>query len=777
MTKTSKKTTNRRSTRLESHTRAPQAKPLNKPGSPDANTKKTTTSKSTKSTSTKKRTPQAQELRKAPGSPKKKSKVISTPDDEPVESYLDAAVRLPAPTVWPHQSTDSFVMAKQVKENPPNQSPDDDTQSGKGNRSIPLHLFASMLVSLEKNPEAPQSEAPLSTIDRANQMLKPLLNKFPKKVWIAPWMLPEDKIADKCLLASIEAESNESLLDLAEKYLHDFNRFQSWGRRTYMRLHIVYHPSIQEDQLLAQMSLCSIKGEGGQFFQKAHSDAKDPIAGGTLTGSVPTMAESPDFYHTFKQKWQFKSLGLYWSFMRSKNGGTYTNKKSVLHIEIDRCDQNKLEEVRAFFNQKSTAVTDQFWGTPMQWVPTWDYKLSDSDNDKVERHKDSQYKLGMSLRSCTIFGINPYNLLSKTPYKTLHRAMMEIESVYTKYIEKVTHNSNSLPTKSKKEFKGRLFYAIIPSTASQKLTFHYTTANSDEANSVARAIPHFIRSHFKVDATHFCNNELIAATRDGHWDATKRMYLSEEDLIENNKLEDLESSMMAVKEVYIDPSHQRALAADGDSVQTSDTRLTRGDASAIPLNDNNSNTSSLTGSTRVSKVKRAVEQVSKQHLGTINSMKSKMDSLTDLLHQHGIEFPASNDTVANDHLHLDLTNQSSLSSEEASEFSTEEVDQILHDEAEDTSPTATSDTIHLDGSNASAHDKSDAAVDSSASEDDSDMDNGTDNDDYSSTPISATPSPSNDQDTGQSRNSDRRPPSNTLTTSTTTEGLGSGDSP
>ena len=57
------------------------------------------------------------------------------------------------------------------------------------------------------------------------------------------------------------------------------------------------------------------------------------------------------------------------------------------------------------------------------------------------------------------------------------------------------------------------------------------------------------------------------------------------------------------------------------------------------------------------------------------------------------------------------------------------------------------------------------------------MDNGTDNDDYLSTPSSATPSPSNDQDTGQSRNYDRRLTSNTLTTSTTTEGLGSGDSP
>ena len=667
MTKTSKKTSHRRSSRIGTQTKAAKAKPQ----------ASTTPTKATASdspatllppplNSTKRRTTQTQEIRKIPGSPKKKTKVVlSTPGDEPVETYIEAATKSAAPKVWPHQPTDSFVMAKQMREDPPNIQEDDETQSGT-NRSSPSHLYASILVSLAANPEAQQVDAPLRTIERVNQMLKPLMNKFPKKVWLAPWMLPEDKIGDSCLRSSFDADSNDLLLDLAEKYLHDFNRFQSWGRWSYMRIHIVFHPSITEEQLLAQMSLCKIKGDGGQFFQKAHSSAKDPIAGGTLTGSVSTMAESPDFHQTFQQKWQLQHLGLYWNFMRSKDGGSYTTKKSTLHIEIDRSDQYKLEEIRIFFNQKSTSVTNQFWGTPMQWVPTWDFKLCDADNDKVERHKDSQYKLGMSLRSCTIFGINPYNLLSKSPYKTLHRALMEVESLYTKYIETVTHNATSLPTKSKKEFKGRLFYAIIPCSTSKKITFHYTTANSDEANSVARAIPHFIQSYFKVTSSHFCNNELIAATKSGHWNAAKRQYRSEEDVIENNKLMELDSSMMAVKEVFIDPSQQRALAVDGDSVISSNTQLTRGEASAARLEDNNSTTSSLTGSTRASKVQRAVNLVSQQHMGAISSMKSKMDLLTDLLTQHGIELPTANDpAVASDRLHLDLTTQFSSSSDES----------------------------------------------------------------------------------------------------------------
>ena len=548
----------------------------------------------------------------------------------------------PPPQIWPHQKKDSFVMAKKLRESPPDVSSDDETVTGSDNNPPPSHLYASIMVALEKNQEASQAEAPIRTIERVNAMLKPLANKFSNKIWIAPWTIPDDKISDNCLIQLLNCDTEETvdpLLDLAERYLHDFNRFQSWGRRSYMRLHIVYHPSLSESQILAQMALCQIKGDGGQFFQKAHSNAKDPISAGTLTGSVEEMTTSPDFYSTFKQKWQLSHLGLYWNFMRSKNGGSYTTKKSVLHIEIDRTDSDKIDAFRAFFNQNSKSVTDQFWGTPMQWVPTWDYSCSDETNDRVEKHKASQYKLGISLRSCSVYGVNVYNLISASNYKTLHRALMEVESLYTKVVEKVSHSTTSLPQKSRKEFKGRLFYAIIPCSESQKVTFYYSQANREEATSVARALPHFITSYFKLNPASFCSSDLIASTKSGHWDSTKRIYLSEEDAIEKSKLEALESSMIAIKEVFVDSAHQRAFAMEHDSVTSSTSNLTRGDQSAIPLGAN-SDTSTLSGSTRASKVDAAVAEVQKEHLQTMAMMNKQFQAMAALLSQHGISVPA-----------------------------------------------------------------------------------------------------------------------------------------
>ena len=587
-------------------------------------------------------------IRRSEASPPKKpkSKVVSTPKTGNLDSFLKASTRTAPPNVWPFQTTDTFVMSKKYKEEPPRSlmdmsDDDEDTQSG-DNKTKLSHLYASMLVSLPKNPEAPQPEAPLETIRRANEMLKPLMNKFAKKIWIAPWLKEDEQLEEKDFVSCLQADTDSLLLDKTEQYLHDFNRFQSWGRRAYMRLHILYHPSLQESQLLAQMSLCSIKGEGGQFFQQAHSSATDPISGGTLTGSVETMTESPDFYNTFKQKWNLKHLGLYWSFLRSKAAGNYTMKKNAVHIEIDRCDQHKINQIKDFFNQKSTAVTAQFWGTPMQWVPQWDFRLNDMDNDKVERNKESQYKLGMNLRSTTIYGTNLFNLTSTEPYKTLHQRLMETESIYNKFIETVTHDTNHHPTRGKKAFKGRLFYAIIPCAESQKATFYYTSANAEEASSVARALPRFIQSEFKLDASSFCTRELVADTRAGKWDATKRLYLSEEDVIEQDKLSAIDNSMMAVKEIFIDPSQQRALAADGDSIDlTADTRLTRGEKAAAPFHNNKSDTSTLTGSTRESKVKRAIQEVSLQHMETISNLQQQMKMMTEHFRSQGLDLPAA----------------------------------------------------------------------------------------------------------------------------------------
>ena len=99
---------------------------------------------------------------------------------------------------------------------------------------------------------------------------------------------------------------------------------------------------------------------------------------------------------------------------------------------------------------------------------------------------------------------------------------------------------------------------------------------------------------------------------------------------------------MAVKEIFIDPSQQRALAADGDSIDlTADTRLTRGEKAAAPFHNNKSDTSTLTGSTRESKVQRAVQEVSLQHMETISNLQEQMKMMTEHFRSQGLDLPAA----------------------------------------------------------------------------------------------------------------------------------------
>ena len=579
-------------------------------------------------------------------SPAKKPKSTAFVDT----SYLDAATATPPPKVWTFQETDTFTMAKKLKEEPPvplETSADDITIPDKSKIAgiYMSHLYASIMVGLPNDNEAPQQEAPLAVLTRVNEMLKPLNNKFPDKIWIAPWSLEDEDINDKTLRHNVASNDDDDPLSIAEKYIHDFNRFQSWGRRSYMRIHILHDPSIHASQILAQTDLCSIKGPTGQFFQRAHSQAKDPIAGGTLTGSVEEMALAKDFVQTFQQKWNLKDLGLYWSFLRSKKKGTYTVSKNAIHIEINRTDEAKLELIKAFFNQKSTTATNQFWGTPMQWVPQWDYRVRDEVNDSIERNKDSQHKLGMNLRSCSVRGVNLYNMLKVgDSKKTLHQQLMELESVHDKYVEIHTdQNGQLLETPNKKAFKGRLFYAIIPQSDAKTATFYYSQANAEEARSVARALPRFISTNLEVNAKHFCTAEFIAESKNGQWFKDTRIYRSEDDIIEKEKLDQIDQSMSAVKEIFIDPSQQRAFAADGDSIDlTINTQLTQGDVTATPAYQP-SDASTLTGNTRESKVKRAVIEVTKQfqerEKANQGKMKSEITLLREALAKAGIQFP------------------------------------------------------------------------------------------------------------------------------------------
>ena len=99
-------------------------------------------------------------------------------------------------------------------------------------------------------------------------------------------------------------------LDIIEKYMFDFNCFISSGGKLSCLLNVYFDnkkTSISEIGGVAQ----SFRKLMMQFLQLAHFDATSPIQVGTVTGSVKSMAESPDFHEFFKTMFNLKHLDLW----------------------------------------------------------------------------------------------------------------------------------------------------------------------------------------------------------------------------------------------------------------------------------------------------------------------------------------------------------------------------------------------------------------------------------------------------------------------------------
>ena len=101
--------------------------------------------------------------------------------------------------------------------------------------------------------------------------------------------------------------------------------------------------------------------------------------------------------------------------------------------------------------------------------------------------------------------------------------------------------------------------------------------------------------------------------------------MTAEEKEEHEKLETLENEMTATREIFISKDQQRALAQDGDTVFSVESRLTKGDVA--PPQADNSIVSALTGETRESKAKAYAAEESKkiaaQYVGTISALNSK----------------------------------------------------------------------------------------------------------------------------------------------------------
>ena len=118
---------------------------------------------------------------------------------------------------------------------------------------------------------------------------------------------------------------------------------------------------------------------------------------------------------------------------------------------------------------------------------------------------------------------------------------MTIQSIYEK----------SVSNKGNKNFKGRLFYAIIPDSVCKNVSFYFSTANFNEGRSVARAIACFIEETLEMDASFYCSSDLIADGYNGEYDNSKRTFLTEGEKAENEKLDYFQEAMVAINVAFI----------------------------------------------------------------------------------------------------------------------------------------------------------------------------------------------------------------------------------
>ena len=226
----------------------------------------------------------------------------------------------------------------------------------------------------------------------------------------------------------------------------------------------------------------------------------------------------------------------------------------------------------------------------MLLTKAFNYFADDDLKANLSMHSRKQVSLGKSLNSTVVFGVGLNNWMSSAKKSTLLRELMQVESITEKKI---------LKGKTESKFKGRLFYAIVPNRSTKAITFYFTKANSSEGCSVARGLPLFIEDHYKLEPAFFCTSEALTDARGGSWQYSTRKFLSANEKIELDRLDEMEMEINAEPIAFISKDHQRAMALDEDTVSV-ETRLTKGDATPPPAigGEENELLLAMTGSTR-----------------------------------------------------------------------------------------------------------------------------------------------------------------------------------
>ena len=130
----------------------------------------------------------------------------------------------------------------------------------------------------------------------------------------------------------------------------------------------------------------------------------------------------------------------------------------------------------------------------MRVVPIYKPFLDNEIKLKITKHSRKQFLIGNNIKSITFSGTQILNWCNSKRENILHRQLMQVESIHTKTVMKKTGNT---------EFKGRLFYAIVLNQSAKNVVFYFSKSNEEEARSVVRSLPLFIRDYFGLEPSFF----------------------------------------------------------------------------------------------------------------------------------------------------------------------------------------------------------------------------------------------------------------------------------
>ena len=534
-------------------------------------------------------------------------------NSKPAKTFVEVATNSTKLQTREKIKTTTFHILRDILENSSKKDTDEDDVTV--NAYNKTKNYVSLRLSVMFAIPAKIDDAPIEAIRIMNAMIKSLGNKVPS-IRLAPWTM---KLGEKGRLMSELPED----VDIVEKYAYDYSRFVSAGKHVYCRLHIVYDKNKTSKGEISEV-IMGFKKPREQAMNIAHSDALRPKQMGFFTGSVKGMAESPDFHKSFMKFFKLSSLGLWWAWPKSELTWNKDSSTWALHYELDNSDveKGKNEVIKAYFAKNSSLVDDNFFGTSMSVAPNFKPMMDDDVKMRITKHAKKQLIIGKSIQSVTIGGSQILNWADEKMENTMHRQLMLVESIYDKNVINTKTKGGDRSKSGKNSFKGRLFYAIITNQRTKMITFYFSKANSEEARSVARALPFFIRDHFKLEPEYYCGSEAIEECHDGVWDFKKRSFLTMEEKDERDKFTHLVDTVTAEREIFISDTHKQAMAMEGDDLNSVDTRLTKNQAPG-KINGNEE-MSEITGETRESKAKayaaKETKKVSLQYIDTIEQM-------------------------------------------------------------------------------------------------------------------------------------------------------------